>query len=1464
MPIDEKMSNGDSISDWPYNVWNNLIASSSAILSENTSVVELNHQKFSAFLENLLKNYTWLVPIKNPHSVEYAVFKDDCKCFNVWLFGQLFSIFHRDYLEVNHKKCLDTQIELLQYLKENDPFMYRTLFRCYLSIFQELCLVYSSGTEFQPRVYDWFSFTSTNDKLYLPKPTFKVNSLTQLHELVNLILTLLVSQMAAIFSGCTSIPSRVWKCSLSLMKNSPNKSPVYQLISHLLTHDLFVAEQAYNANVADLLLLVLDDISTLCQLGKLSHEEDFSHLLYILRDAPCLSLCLDSAYARSVYHLLLQIRSPLSKSVEETIFVFFDRLLQETNFDEIGLNVEVHLSCINLPLLRSLSQHSVENAIRRSRSDPPTKTINVCQINKLWKFLIEQILAEVQNVNPSNVKQVVKLFKLVHSVTQSAVSITYQFDFNFIFFEERIVNILKELTKICENRVDEKILYLLLNIVKDVLMLKETLVFDEKNQKWLLQLLYLRWVSRTPTDSLYHIFVPIINANLIEFCVVSAMSTYRYEFEKWKTSLFTQILENSSAKIIKFIPLFVSSLNDADVALFINHLLKSNIEMLTELSLHIRSLICALTGCCTLAKLPNHDIDLYCNLCDKDVAPRRAVMANHSDRQDIATALVERMMESSEKARYNIISSIVRLFSHIPKNDKFLSQLRDCFDSENRKIREKIVEVTPFIIFKDLDAELYTYEEAVFQTFRKCLRGATLFSLANEDASLQYVCLKAITKLGCVPLEITLLPSITMLLTLKMSAVSLFTPSAKASIMQVAIAHNVQMEDHIYLKHAEYVFPLVARILVDNLLIFGVSVTNSPEDHTSLLNNLTINHALQYLLPHIAENSKLQPIIDDLASLCGTPKAQLLRNAFKQVLPHVMLFEKPDTVEKVMNILCTETGSKVSDLLSCCVTKVLAELFIYYEEYEEKVKWALAVIKKLAIGAPRNVTELNIESFLQSRFFGVLMKLETQLCNSMMLAASRRRVLSSFKSIIKFMSSAYISSVRFKVLFTLRTITVAEKDTMPALCIEIWDVFVRRIETALLGPILSNIFVSLLPFISSHTQSVNAIFRYLVVEKSDAMADHLIELYFVPLVQCDADIVAVVENADHDLRAKSLQDRLEWLLEASKHEVAEIKLHALCRIRLELATNRKDISQLILASDSVSSLIFRVLDILVEGFRNLDPHLQEASGVCLGEFGAIDPSYIPNTVIKVDDAKKYHCYKIEDVEFVVTTFTLLCRGFQMAKSSSNMDAFALAIQSLLTSYEVKQDEQCKYWSQIPKNLREIILPFYSTTYKLLKNVNEATYDIPHLVYGSSKAQTVQKWAYNWSNFLISLLPADSKAKEVFTYCKGPMSCEIKCMLFFLPHILLNALLASDNSNLSKIYEEMIAVIRYDQNGGVRVENSVPKTSTQLVAFEELSIISNMDLEMGIICTKTMFNLLDVLHKKYRDMKFELKGEWFIL
>ena len=196
-------------------------------------------------------------------------------------------------------------------------------------------------------------------------------------------------------------------------------------------------------------------------------------------------------------------------------------------------------------------------------------------------------------------------------------------------------------------------------------------------------------------------------------------------------------------------------------------------------------------------------------------------------------------------------------------------------------------------------------------------------------------------------------------------------------------------------------------------------------------------------------------------------------------------------------------------------------------------------------------------------------------------------------------------------------------------------------------------------------------------------------------------------------------------------------------------------------------------------------------------------------------------------------------------------------------YQIELKEEDKYWHKLPEQIREIIRPLQSTRYTV---ENELSVKVSHLVFSDCYDSTVQKWAYSWSTFLLSFLPKEMVVGEknlnvhdMFAVCKMAMSRDMKCMMLFLPRLLLYAILASNGENLTKIYEEMISIIRYDGSNTVSSNLNDERTCTQVIISEELSVISSTDQEMSVICPKIIFNLLDVLHKKNRDLGMASRG-----
>lgn len=74
--------------------------------------------------------------------------------------------------------------------------------------------------------------------------------------------------------------------------------------------------------------------------------------------------------------------------------------------------------------------------------------------------------------------------------------------------------------------------------------------------------------------------------------------------------------------------------------------------------------------------------------------------------------------------------------------------------------------------------------------------------------------------------------------------------------------------------------------------------------------------------------------------------------------------------------------------------------------------------------------------------------------------------------------------------------------------------------------------------------------------------------------------------------------------------------------------------------------------------RDADQNIARAAATCLGELGAVDPGLLPRK-LKPRDALPL---SVHDSEFGYLALCEIVRGFQNARTSVDMDAFAIGIQ----------------------------------------------------------------------------------------------------------------------------------------------------------------------------------------------------------
>uniref|UniRef100_A0A6G1R6Z5 ATR serine/threonine kinase n=1 Tax=Hypotaenidia okinawae TaxID=2861861 RepID=A0A6G1R6Z5_9GRUI len=159
-------------------------------------------------------------------------------------------------------------------------------------------------------------------------------------------------------------------------------------------------------------------------------------------------------------------------------------------------------------------------------------------------------------------------------------------------------------------------------------------------------------------------------------------------------------------------------------------------------------------------------------------------------------------------------------------------------------------------------------------------------------------------------------------------------------------------------------------------------------------------------------------------------------------------------------------------------------------------------------------------------------------------------------SLMKLMGPKHISSVRVKMMTTLRT-ALRYKDDFPELCCRAWDCFVRSLDHSYLGSLLSHVIVALLPLIHIQPKETTGVFYFLIVENRDAVRDFLHEIYFLPdIPELKKIQVVLQEYRKESSKSTDLQTTLQLSMRAIQHENVDVRIHALTSLKETLYRNQ--------------------------------------------------------------------------------------------------------------------------------------------------------------------------------------------------------------------------------------------------------------------------------------------------------------------
>ncbi|NXT77280.1 ATR kinase, partial [Zapornia atra] len=435
--------------------------------------------------------------------------------------------------------------------------------------------------------------------------------------------------------------------------------------------------------------------------------------------------------------------------------------------------------------------------------------------------------------------------------------------------------------------------------------------------------------------------------------------------------------------------------------------------------------------------------------------------------------------------------------------------------------------------------------------------------------------------------------------------------------------------------------------------------------------NRFLSRTLQVLLPDLAAKASpaASTLIRTIAKQLNVNRREILINNFKYIFSHLVCSCSKDELERALHYLKNETEIELGSLLRQDYQGLHNELLLRIGEHYQQVFNGLSILASFAsqddpYQGPREITSPEqMADYLQPKLLGILAFFNMQLLSSSVGIEDKKMALNSLMSLMKLMGPKHISSVRVKMMTTLRT-ALRYKDDFPELCCRAWDCFVRSLDHSYLGSLLSHVIVALLPLIHIQPKETTGVFYFLIVENRDAVRDFLHEIYFLPdIPELKKIQVVLQEYRKESSKSTDLQTTLQLSMRAIQHENVDVRIHALTSLKETLYRNQEKLIKYVTDSETVEPVISQLVTVLLIGCQDANSQARLLCGECLGQLGAIDPGRLDFSTSETQGKHFTFVAGVEDPNFAYGLLTELTRAFlAYADNVRAQDSAAYAIQ----------------------------------------------------------------------------------------------------------------------------------------------------------------------------------------------------------
>nr|XP_034192073.1 serine/threonine-protein kinase ATR [Osmia lignaria]XP_034192074.1 serine/threonine-protein kinase ATR [Osmia lignaria]XP_034192075.1 serine/threonine-protein kinase ATR [Osmia lignaria] len=704
------------------------------------------------------------------------------------------------------------------------------------------------------------------------------------------------------------------------------------------------------------------------------------------------------------------------------------------------------------------------------------------------------------------------------------------------------------------------------------------------------------------------------------------------------------------------------------------------------------------------------------------------------------------------------------------------------------------VAVSTTSVEDDVPGSLDKFVESLINTIASALMKA----LRSSNHALHDTLLVTAKNCACIPLHIIERRILNIFLISVLYSTSSSAAVAFATTAYHDIAKFLNVSPKVlYIRYKRNFLKLIMQCAVYNFIQYSYNMATSIHrvakcigyDGSRQLLRKDGHHAVCFLLSFIVNVPNAKVLLHDIAELISMDEKQMLKEYFPYICSYAFLNMPLTTASECLELVSRITQTSLSLLTKESFMGIFEELMLNFHESPEKIVGLLKIISDYDNSLEKNfIIHKGIESYLNLRLHGILVNFDMKL-GPKSDEHTQQSALASLAALMRYMGTQYLTPLRYKILATLRTSLGFKRPGFGPLVCDAWNAFIHNINVKEIGPLLPTICVSLLSLLKMYPEAVINIFKFLVIQCNEENSDYVAELFFVDDMEVPDEISTIIKARILQVRPEGFEANLKLWLKRITHDTDEVRARALTYLQKFLAEHRTKLNEMILSGTNIHPLIVDLLDTLLIGCQHKDESIRLLYGECLGELGAIEPSFLPRKIISRDDIQF-----ISDMneEFACAILFEHVRALQMQKSSQSMDCFSLAIQEILKTYDISPNGQnSQLWNSLPVTMRQIITPFLTSHYKIAAISDDNMF--PHPIYSSELGSSVENWAYNWLYSMVSNI-RDETLNNVLQACKLALKRDIKILTFCLPHVVSYIITNGTEEEHRKIREEILTII----------------------------------------------------------------------